>query len=261
MIVRLLASLTVFVAVSVAAALLLVLPGHHGLDAHRALLALVVGLLAGAAACTCSRRVGAYRLPEGHFLAARRFSPWVVDHVCALSRLFALRTYCWLVFFDGDEIKIGSPNNLGDLSLHMLLANYFSNGVHWWPDHPQHAWVSMRYYPGIDLFQSLLNLVGADEFHALVWVGLIGTGAFALALYEWGGSFTMAGFLFSGGLAGFKILRTGIFEDYQAPLAWKSVPLAMFVTQRPFLFALPAGSAADGALAQEILRARSARCS
>ena len=206
---------------------------------HRAFLALAAGCWRRG--LTCSRR-GGYRLPEAHFLPPRRFSPWAWIMFTAFA-LFGLRTYCWLVFHDGDEIKIASPNNLGDLSLHLLLANYFANGVHWWPDHPQHAWVSMRYYPGIDLFQSLLNLAGADEYRALVWVGLIGTLALALALYEWGGSFTMAGFLFSGGLAGFQILAPASSRITRARrrLAWKSLPLAIFVTQRPFLFALPAG--------------------
>ncbi len=239
MIARMLASLCVFVAVSVLAAMLLVLPGYHGLDAFRAELALALGLVASFGLLVQQTRQ-VYPVPEGYFLMKRRFSAWAWLMFTAFG-LFAIRTYCWLVFFDGDEIKIVSPNNLGDLSLHLMLARYFANGVHWWPDHPEHAWVSMRYYPGIDLFQSLLNLAGADEYRALVWVGLIGAAALALALYEWGGAFTMAGFLFSGGLAGFQIFRTGVFKDYQTALAWKSLPLAIFVTQRPFLFALPAG--------------------
>lgn len=239
MIVRLLAFVTVFVAVSATVALLLLLPGHHGLNVFRAELALVSGFLAGVGLLAQQAR-GTSPVPEGYYRTKRRFSPWAWLMFTAFG-LFAIRTYCWLVFFDGDEIKIASPNNLGDLSLHLMLAKYFANGVHWWPDHPQHAWVSMRYYPGIDLFQALLNVVGADEYRALVWVGLIGAAAAALALYEWGGAFTMAGFLFSGGLAGFQIFRTGVFADYQAGLGWKSLPLAIYVTQRPFLFALPAG--------------------
>ena len=74
-----------------------------------------------------------------------------------------------------------------------------------------------------------------------MWVGLLGSAAAAVALWRWGGAFTVAGFLFNGGLAGWALLHTGVWEDYQAKLAWKSLPLAIFVTQRGFLFALPAG--------------------
>ncbi len=240
MITRLLASITVFVAVSVVAALLLVLPGHHGLDAHRAFLALGAGLLATVLLLVQQSLLDARSNPSSRLQPLRRSSPWTWIMFTAFA-LFGLRAYCWLVFNDANEVRVGSPNNLGDLSLHLLLTHYFANGVPWWPDHPQHAWTSLRYYPGVDLFQSLLLLAGADESRSLVWVGLLGTFALAAALYKWGGGFTMAGFLFNGGLAGFAVLRAGVFKDYQDPLAWKSLPLAIFITQRPFLYALPAG--------------------
>ena len=52
----------------------------------------------------------------------------------------------------------------------------------------------------------------------------------------------MAGFLFNGGLAGFEFFQTHQFIDYQAErIAWKSIPLTMFVTQRGLLYAIPAG--------------------
>jgi hypothetical protein len=60
-------------------------------------------------------------------------------------------------------------------------------------------------------------------------------------LLRWGGAFTLTGFLCNGGLAGVAFFFTWKLADYQAPFAWKSIPLALFVTQRGFLFALPAG--------------------
>jgi hypothetical protein len=229
---RLLIGLLTAVASSVLAALALVLPWGRGLDARLAMGSLAVGAAVGLGAMAHMRRTPVFR--------QRRVSPWAWLMFAAFG-LFALRAFCWLVFRADDEIRVASPNNLGDLSLHMLLARYFANGAAWWPDHPQAAWSTMRYYPGIDLFQSLLMLCGAEEFRALIWVGLIGSAATALALYVWGGSFTVAGFLFSGGLAGFQVFATGRFEDYQADMAWKSLPLAMFITQRGFLYALPVG--------------------
>ena len=52
----------------------------------------------------------------------------------------------------------------------------------------------------------------------------------------------MRGFLFNGGLAGYEFFEKFHFADYQAEkIAWKSIPLTMFVTQRGLLYAIPAG--------------------
>ena len=72
-------------------------------------------------------------------------------------------------------------------------------------------------------------------------MGLAGSLLAALALYRWGGAFTLAGFLFSGGLIGLHYLHTGNLVDYQCNSAWKNLALSIYVPQRPFLFALPAG--------------------
>src|SRR5205814_2133311 len=47
----------------------------------------------------------------------------------------------------------------------------------------------------------------------------------------------------NGGLAGFQFLKNFTFNDYQDVnnVAWKSIPLTMFVTQRGLLYAIPAG--------------------
>ncbi len=242
-----LAAVLTFVAAAIASAFAVLLPfGGRGLNAPIAAGSLAVGLLAGIAAFFHTRRLPANTPRHATGYGARPISPWGWA-VFAAFALFALRSFCWLVYEDAAhdgfpaQVVIGNVNNLGDISLHMLYARDFANGVHWWPDHPQAAGYPMRYYPGIDLFQALLLSLGANDFHALVWVGLAGSLLALLALYRWGGPFTVAGFLFAGGLAGFKYLKTGVLIDFQAPLAWKSLPLAIFVTQRPFLFALPAG--------------------
>src|SRR4029077_14214502 len=83
----------------------------------------------------------------------------------------------------------------------------------------------------------------------LIWTGLLGSLATFYAFYRWGGTFGVAGFLFNGGVAGFQILNFfntstfGKFSDYQgiSAIAWKSIPLSKFVTQRGLLYAIPAG--------------------
>ncbi len=172
--------------------------------------------------------------------ARRALSPWDWAGLTAFA-LFALRSFCWLLYWDKDVVRIGAPNNLGDICRHLLYARMFADGEPVWPDHPLHAWEMLRYYPGADFFQAMLLSVGADELRALAWCGLAGSVLAAFALRRWGGAFTLLAFLFAGGLAGFEIFATGVVKDYQMPLAWKPLATAIFVTQRGFLFALPAG--------------------
>src|SRR4029077_5034109 len=118
-----------------------------------------------------------------------------------------------------------------------------------WPDSPIYVFSKLRYPAGIDLFNALLSLVHVDLITGLVWVGLVGSLATFYAFYRWGGSFAVAGFLFNGGIAGFQFFKTWKFLDYQGtaadvahrPIAWKSIALSMFVTQRGWLYAIPAG--------------------
>jgi len=163
--------------------------------------------------------------------------------------MFAVRSFCWLFYLDGSDYKIQSPNNLGDLSLHLTLIKTFANGVPLWPDNPIYLFSRLRYPAGIDLFNALLLLVHVDLITGLVWVGLVASLATFYGFYRWGGSFAIAGFLFNGGIAGFQFFKTWKFLDYQGtaadiakkPIAWKSIPLSMFVTQRGWLYAIPAG--------------------
>ncbi len=157
--------------------------------------------------------------------------------------IFAFRSFCWLLFFASENINIQSPFNLGDLGLHVTYINTFANGVSMWPESPIYVDSQLRYPAGIDLFNGLLTNLGFDLRHQLVATGLLASLATFYALYRWGGTFTVAGFLFNGGIAGFQFLDTHQFLDYQGTshVAWKSIPLTMFVTQRGLLYAIPAG--------------------
>ncbi len=176
----------------------------------------------------------------------RRFWFWAVAFCFAI---FAVRSFCWLLYIDSSELKIQSPNNLGDLSLHLTLIKNFANGVAIWPDSPIYVFSKLRYPAGIDLFNALLSLAHIDLLVGLVWVGLLSSLAIFYGFYRWGGTFAVAGFLFNGGIAGFQFLKTFKFLDYQGtaadiahkPIAWKSIVLSMLVTQRGWLYAIPAG--------------------
>jgi len=160
----------------------------------------------------------------------------------AVFAIFAGRSFCWVIFLDGNEWRVQSPNNLGDLSLHITYIKQFASGVPLWPDNPIHAFSKLRYPAGIDLFNGLLTLMGMDVPRGLVWTGLLASAATCYALYRWAGSFGIAAFLFNGGVASFAYFNTHAFQDYQGvnSIAWKSIPLSMFVTQRGLLYAIPA---------------------
>src|SRR5947207_2193055 len=166
---------------------------------------------------------------------------WIL---AGLFAIFAVRSFCWLLFVDGTELKIQSPVNLGDLGLHITHISLFANGVRLWPSNPIYVFSHhLRYPAGIDLFNALLLKSGLSLIHGLVWVGLLASVATFYTFYRWGGGFAVAGVLLNGGLAGFEFLRNFKFVDYQDVnnIAWKSIPLTMFVTQRGFLYAIPAG--------------------
>lgn len=239
---RIVAAFLVYVAVASAAAVLLGMDAG-GLSPELALTSLILGAGAGAAAFgmvttplePVLRRSGLpYFRNAGFYLTAFFFA------------LFALRSFCWLLFYDGDEMKVQSANNLGDLALHLTYIKTFANGVALWPDSPLYVFSKLRYPAGIDLYNGLLTCLGLDLRQQLAATGLIASAATFYALYRWGGAFAVAAFLFNGGVVGFKFFSREHFErflDYQGAsnISWKSIALSMFVTQRGLLYAIPAG--------------------
>src|SRR5436305_257197 len=263
-----LSAVLTFVNLSVVSGLVLGMVGR-GLNMLSAALALVCGAAFAVAAFlgTSDARVaekaandrGSERKPRNgspaeeasnsRILAAmRRYRRVWFWAMAVFFAMFAVRSFCWLFYLDGSDYKIQSPNNLGDISLHLTLIKTLANVVPLWPDKPIYVLSKLRYPAGIDLFNALLLLVHVDLITGLVWVGLVASLATFYGFYRWGCSFAIAGFLFNGGIAGFQFFKTWKFLDYQGtaadiahkPIAWKSIPLSMFVTQRGWLYAIPA---------------------
>jgi hypothetical protein len=235
-----------FLNVSTVCALILGMLGG-GLNAPIACAALILGVLAGVAAYLGTIDPKTVRDLSASAEAGRpqrnRYASICLWIVVACFTIFAVRSFCWLLYNEGEKLKIQSPNNLGDLALHITYIRNFANGVVLWPDNPIYVFSHLRYPAGVDLFNALLSLLHVDLIHGLIWVGLIASAATCYAFFRWAGTFGVAGFLFNGGIIGFQILSTGHFLDYQGDkaIAWKSIPLSMFVTQRGLLYAVPAG--------------------
>ena len=200
-----------------------------GLNCNLGLAALTIGLAGGVWVFWQTRR------KETH-----RASAWDVL-LCTLFAIASLRAFLWLIYPAGDEWRILSPYNLGDISLHIQFIRYLAGGVDFWPASPILTGVPLSYPLGADLWNSLLLLAGVPVERGLIWTGLAGAALTGWALWRWGGAFAIAAFLFNGGLAGFAILQTGQLQDFQSDLAWKNFFLTMFVTQRGLLYALPCG--------------------
>src|SRR6202047_4806523 len=154
---------------------------------------------------------------------------------------FAVREFSQVIYVTNDSVRVISPNNIGDICLHLAHINYLASNPHFWPENPIFAFDKLRYPIGLNLFNAELKLVGVDPRLGIILVAFLGSILTLRALYLFNGSFGVAAFLFNGGLAGFLFFQTYALKDYQADVAWKSIPLAMLVTQRGLLYAVPAG--------------------
>jgi hypothetical protein len=225
---KLLSAALAFATMVVVSTVLLAFLGS-GLNTHVA---------AGALICATIVALAAWVTTASPTLPKARFWDQLMLIVFALV---SLRAFLWLVYKRGDEICVLSPNNLGDLSLHLNLIRYLASGIAFWPESSILSNVPLTYPLGSDLFNSVLEVLGVDTFAGLIWTGLAGAALAGYALWLWGGAFGLAAFLFNGGLTGFAILRTFELEDFQSEMVWKNLFLSMFVTQRGLLMALPGG--------------------
>ena len=227
----------------------------HGLSKPVAVFAIVAGLVAALFAWWGTRPASLQEEVLGSDAArhdqagtvpahaSRRYRSIWLWLMVAFFAIFAFRSFCNVLFIDGNELKIQSPNNLGDLSLHLTYIRNFASGVALWPENPIYTFSMLRYPAGVDLFNALLLDLGIDVIRGLVWVGLLACAGLCYALYRWGGTFAIAAFLFNGGLAGLQWFKNYEWNDYQgvSSIGWKSLALSMLVTQRGLLYALPVG--------------------
>jgi len=231
---RTVVGLLVFVASAVALAVLAGI-ALHGLSGPIASAVLVLSAICGA--------LGAFQADKHPVADGPVFKSWTVAAMILIFALAAMRAFFWLIYRDGDSWMILSPYNLGDLALHISFIRYLASGVPFWPESPILANAPLVYPVGMDLFNSLTLLAGVPLERGLIWCGLAGSALTAWALLRWAGAFGLAAFLFTGGLTGFAILSGDdwALRDFGHDAEWKNAFLTMFVTQRNFLYALPAG--------------------
>jgi hypothetical protein len=200
----------------------------------------VASLLAGVgASALAARAVGAR--PNGEGPWPGRGSRLLDALALAAFGAVSVRQFGWLAFERGGSLLTLLPYNYGDLPLHWTYVNHLASGASFWPVNPIFAGERLKYPFGVDLLSAIFVQLRVSVPVVLVVVGLCGAALAALALRRWGGTLAVAGFVFSGGLAGWRVLLTGQVADYQSGVDWKNLFLALFVPQRGFLLALPAG--------------------
>lgn len=208
-----------------------------------------VGFMAGAAATILVAR------QLRGTLSVERPGRWDLL-VLAVFALVCLRQSFGLAYERGGEIATLVPNNYGDLPLHWTYVQNLANGASFWPENPIFTGQKLHYPLGADLLTSMLVQLGVSLPTALVALGLVCSALLGATLFLWGRGFAVAGFLFAGGLAGFEFVKTGVLRDAQQPLAWKSLYLALWIPQRGFLFALPAGLLLLWSFREDLIRGR-----
>ena len=67
--------------------------------------------------------------------------------------VFAVREFGQVIFVAKDEVRVISPNNLGDICLHLTQINYLASGPHFWPENPIFAFDKLRYPIGLECIQ------------------------------------------------------------------------------------------------------------
>jgi hypothetical protein len=195
--------------------------------------ALVLGMVAGGVA---GRSVGL--VPDDG--AADSPGPASIAAVVVFVGV-AVRHFLGVCFENGPTIETLLPNNYGDLPLHWTYVAFLARGAPFWPDNPIAAGERLHYPFGVDLVSALFVQVGVGVPLVFRVMGLVGAVLAAHALYLWSRAFAIAAFLFSGSWAGVSLAASARLLDPEGSLAWKNLFLALFVPQRGFLFALPAG--------------------
>src|ERR1700733_9204128 len=58
---------------------------------------------------------------------------------------FAVRAFSQVIFVEDGTVKVLSPNNLGDICLHLTQINFLAANPHYWPEKPTLPFYKTRY--------------------------------------------------------------------------------------------------------------------
>ncbi len=167
--------------------------------------------------------------------------------------------FLYLLYYASHGLRTLHLNNFGDLSLHIQYTRFIAGGARFWPENPGFAGDLLRYPLGMDIYNALWETLGVLLDSHLFLTGLFMTVVAVSMLHRWMGWWGVGAFFLNGGLANWRSLWTGHIFDFQNALAWKSFFLSLWITQRGFLFAIPAGVYVSKMIIETILGERTLR--
>lgn len=187
------------------------------------------------------------RLPRITFLPALVYSFIVFA---------GLQHFLYLLYYDRHSLKTLHLNNFGDLSMHIHYIRHVASRAGFWPQNPEYAGELLRYPLGMDLYNSLWEVLGVPTDSHLFAVGVVMTVVAVALLHGWMGWWGVGAFFLNGGLSNWQCLWKGRIYDFQNQVAWKNFFLSLWITQRGFLFAIPAGAYLIKTMTEHILGER-----
>ncbi|WP_413288367.1 hypothetical protein [Bdellovibrio sp. HCB337] len=152
--------------------------------------------------------------------------------------------YFHSVFFffqKGPMYWIQNPFNLGDMSFHWGAINYLAEGAKFWPENPIYLGYRFKYPFGMDFFNSIWGNLGVPISYHLPLVTLLALLVVFYALHITGGPLLVFAIFFSSGFYNFLVPGPWELNRMQESLDFKNLFLTVLLTQRGFLYALPAG--------------------
>jgi len=147
----------------------------------------------------------------------------------------------FLFYLKDGQYWIQDLSNLGDLSFHWGTIRYLAKGAHFWPENPIYIGHRFRYPFGMDFFNSLFENLG---FPITAHLPLVTFFCLILTLYTLdvvGGPLLVFAVFFSAGFYAFWNESNWDLYKIQEHIDFKNLFLTVLVTQRGFLYALPAG--------------------
>jgi hypothetical protein len=209
------------------------------------LLALTTGSLTPAISVMSLVIAALYCVWDGRSRSLKLQSPPTTLLVKILYGLILGGIYAHSVFLfylkDSGQYWIQNVSNLGDLSFHWGVIRNLAKGASFWPENPIFLGHRFRYPFGMDLFNALFENLGVSISTHLPLVTLATLVLTMVALHMAGGPLLVFAIFFSAGF--YNFLRPGIWELYQLQegLDFKNIFLTVLITQRGFVYALPAG--------------------
>ncbi|PWU14808.1 MAG: hypothetical protein C5B49_12640 [Bdellovibrio sp.] len=145
-------------------------------------------------------------------------------------------------FFEiNGQFSIKNPNLYGDLPFHLEQIRYLEKLDHFWPDNPIFFADHLRYSFGINWLTALFLRAQLPMGFVLTVSSFVFLYLLVSELWNWFGLWGVLAFFGSGGGWGYTYRDQMRFWQPGPEIAWKNLFLAVFVTQRGFWFALPAG--------------------